>query len=178
MSAVDRIRPLAGILGGAILGGTIYAFARGLLPAQFAFGSAVVGAFSGIGARAVGAIGSPAQLRVLIFGSLFATVVGEYFAFSEGIGVPSANFPAHLLQDPAWLAFTVVFLVAGIFLGVRVLVGGDPLSDVLEHGGDVLTMGAAGTPCPRCESLQTQPDQSKTMTCTACGHRWRVPPPN
>ena len=64
-------------------------------------------------------------------------------------------------------------LVAGIFLGVRVLVGGDPLADVLEHGGDVLTHGAAGTRCPRCESLQTAPDASHTLECTACGHRWR-----
>lgn len=173
MSAVDRARPLAGILGGAILGGTLYAVARGLLPAQFAFGSAVVGAFSGIGARLAGAIGSPAQLRVLVFGSLFATVVGEYFAFSEGGGT-LRGFPAYLFSDPIWLAFTVVFLIAGIFLGVRVLVGGDPLSDVLEHGGEVLTMGAAGTPCPRCGSLQTRPDRAKKLTCTACGHEWRV----
>lgn len=173
MNELDRLRPLAGIVGGAILGGTAYAFARGLLPAQFAFGSAMVGALSGIGARLVGAIGSPAQLRVLVFGSLFATVAGEYFAFSEGIG-NSPHFAAHLLRDPLWLVFTVVFLVAGIFLGVRVLVGGDPIADVLEHGGDVLTQGAAGTQCPRCESLQTAPDETHTLECSACGHRWRA----
>lgn len=174
MNELARLRPLAGILGGAILGGTAYAFARGLLPAQFAFGSAMVGAASGVGARLVGAIGSPAQLRVLVFGSLFATVAGEYFAFSGGIGAATPHFAAHLLHDPVWLIFTVLFLVAGIFLGVRVLVGGDPLADVLEHGGEVLTQGAAGTQCPRCESRQTAPDQTRMLECSACGHRWRA----
>lgn len=175
MSDTDRLRPLAGILAGAILGGTIYAFARGLLPAHLGFGAAVVGTLAGVGARVAGAIGSPAQLRVLIFGSLFSMVAGEYFAYAQGIGAPTPNFPAHLLADPIWLGFTVLFLVAGIFFGVRVLVGGDALSDVLEHGGDVLTKGAAGTPCPRCDSLQTAPDRSKRLECGACGHAWREP---
>ena len=178
MSDTDRVRPLAGILAGAILGGTIYAFARGLLPAHLGFGAAVVGALSGVGARIVGAIGSPAQLRVLIFGSLFSMVAGEYFAYAQGVGTtamgPAPNFPAHLLVDPIWLGFTVLFFVAGVFFGVRVLVGGDALSDVLEHGNEVLTMGAAGTQCPRCDSLQTAPDRSKKLTCGACGHEWRV----
>ena len=174
MSASDRMRPLAGILGGAILGGTLYAFARGLLPAHLGFGAAVVGALSGVGARVVGAIGSPAQLRVLIFGSLFSMFAGEYFAYAQGVGVPTPNFPAHLLADPIWLGFTVLFLVAGIVFGVRILVGGDALSDVLQHGNEVLTMGAAGTQCPRCDSLQTALDRSKTLTCAACGHAWRV----
>lgn len=175
MIDTERLRPLAGILGGAILGGTIYAFARGLLPAHLGFGAAVVGALSGVGARMVGAIGSPAQLRVLIFGSLFSLFAGEYFAYEQGVSAqPAPNFPAHLLADPIWLGFTVLFLVAGIFFGVRILVGGDALSDVLEHGNEVLTMGAAGTQCPRCESLQTAPDRSKKLTCSACGHEWRV----
>ncbi|MEZ4468515.1 MAG: hypothetical protein R3F60_33240 [bacterium] len=174
-----RLRPLAGILGGAILGGTLYAFARGLLPGQFAFAAAAVGALAGLGARLVGAIGSPAQLRVLVFGSLFATVIGEYAIYAQQ--TPEVTFAAHLLANPGWLVFTILFLVAGIFLGVRLLVGIDPLSDVLTHGGAAVPPGAAGTECPRCGSLQTAPaEEAGAMVCMACDHGWRLseaPPP-
>ena len=168
-----RLRPLVGILGGAILGGTLYAFGRGLLPGEFAFGSAVVGALAGLGARAVGAIGSPAQLRVLVFGSLFATVIGEYTIYLQAD--PATTFAAWLLASPRWLIFTVLFLVAGIFFGVRLLVGIDPLSDVLTHGGAAVPPGAAGTECPRCGALQTAPaEEAGAMVCHACDHTWQL----
>ncbi len=173
----DRVRPLVGILGGVLVGGTLYAFARGALPGQLAFASAVVGVMAGLGARLMGAIGSPHELRLLIFGTLFATVSGEWFIY-RGLG-QSHTFPEHLLADPVWLLLTVLFLVAGIFFGVRLLVGTDPWTDVLVHGLGAVPPGAAGTECPRCGSLQTTPDRAgrrvgHALVCQACDHRWQV----
>lgn len=167
----DRIRPLAGIVGGALIGGTLYAFARGALPGQLAFASAVVGVMAGLGARLMGAIGTPAQLRVLIFSSLFANVIGEWFVHRDLSS--RLTFAQHLLADPFWLVLTVLFLVAGIFFGVRLLVGTDPWADILAHGWGAVPPGAAGTECPRCGSLQTLPAR-QGLVCQACDHRWRL----
>ena len=170
---LDRIRSLAGILGGALVGGTLYAFARGALPGRLAFASAVVGVMAGLGARLSGAIGSPNELRVLVFASLFATVSAEWFLQASG---PGRTFADHLLSDPVWLVLTVLFLVAGIFYGVRLLVGGDPLNDVLVHGSGAVPPGGTGTECPRCGSLQTLARRG-SLTCGACDHHWQVPRP-
>lgn len=174
----DRIRPLVGILGGLLVGGTLYAFARGALPGQLAFASAVVGVMAGLGARLMGAIGSPKELRLMVFGTLFATVSGEWFIY-EGLR-PRHSFAAHLVADPVWLVMTVLFLVAGIFFGVRLLVGTDPWADILVHGSGAVPPGAAGTECPRCGSLQTVPEAKparradQALVCQACDHRWLI----
>ncbi len=172
---ISRAKPLVGIIGGALVGGVIYGLSRSLLPGQLAAGAAIVGLFSGLGARLGGAIGSPAQLRVVVFASLFSMLIGEYFAFAETEVAPDFDgFAIHLLSDGFWLIFAVMFLVSGIFLGVRLLVGGDPLGDILEHAGEVTPPGARGTTCPRCESVQTRRESTGELHCTQCEHRWRV----
>jgi len=171
----DEIRPLLGILAGAILGGAAYGVSRALLPGQLAMGAALVGVAAGLGARLAGAIGSPPQLRVLVFASLFALLIGEYAAYAaEAVSPAFEGFAVHLLSDGVWLLFTILFLVSGIFLGVRLLVGGDPMAQLAEHG-DALTAGASGTQCPRCDSLQTIRDKrSHELECASCGHHFRV----
>ncbi len=171
-----ELLPLVGILAGAILGGAAYGVSRALLPGQLAMGATLVGLAAGLGARIVGAIGSPPQLRVLVFASLFALLIGEYAAYALVATEPAfQGFAVHLLNDGVWLVFTILFLVGGIFLGVRLLVGGDPLAQVVEHAGDALSAGASGTQCPRCDSLQTVRDaRSHELECAQCGHVFRV----
>ncbi|MCA9542887.1 MAG: hypothetical protein KC613_00810 [Myxococcales bacterium] len=168
------LRPLIGIVGGAILGGSLYAVGRGILPPQLTVIAVVIGLFSGVGARLLRAIGTPAQLRVLVFASLFALLIAEFVTFrSEAADLDASQFTFWLLDRPFWLLMTVVFLVLGIFFGVRILVGNDPLGDVLALGGAVIP-GGRGSPCPRCGSVQTEVDpQSLALHCTACDHTWR-----
>ncbi len=172
--AEARLRPLAGIVGGAILGGSLYAVGRGVLPSELTVIAAVVGLLSGVGARLVRAMGTPAQLRVLVFSSLIALVIGEFVTFrtvAEGVGIDQFTF--YLVAQPFWLGMTILFLVLGIFLGVRILVGNDPLGDVLALGGEVIP-GGRGSACPRCGSRQTRVlAQSLELTCEACDHQWR-----
>lgn len=169
---IARVKPLVGILAGAILGGAVYAVSRGLLPDRLAFGAAVVGVLAGLGARLGGAIGSPAQLRVLIFSVLLAALLGEFVIYRGGD--EDLPFARYLVERPAWLVFTVFFITGGIFFGVRLLVGGNPLDDVLTHGASAIPPGATGTPCPRCESVQTRLDPTTLdLCCNQCGHVWR-----
>lgn len=178
MSEVDpRFRALLGTLTGLLVGGVLYGLVRSLLPAGTAVAAAVVGVFGGLGAKAGRAIGSHAQLRVIIFGTLLATTIGEYAVFAETTPAPNVDlFVEHLLADGWWLAQTIFFLVAGIFFGVRLLVGTDPLGDVLEHAAGAVPPGAHGTPCPRCGSVQTAPTKApQELECVACAHVWTVP---
>lgn len=175
---LSQVRATVFTLVGAILGGVVYAVGRAMLPGRLAVGAALVGVTAGLAAKLGGSIGGPAQLRIIVFGSLFATVIGEYVYFGQVTPVPTvALFVEHLLRDPVWLLFVILFLVGGIFFGVRLLVGGDPLGDVLRHGAGAVPPGAHGTPCPRCGSVQTAvADQSLELECNACGHRFRPDP--
>lgn len=176
MTEVDpTFRALLGTLVGVIVGGVLYGLARAILPENLAAGAALVGIMAGLGAKAGRAIGSHGQLRVIIFGSLVVTVVAEYMVFAQQAALAGADtFVGHLLAEPWWLVQTVLFLVFGIFMGVRLLVGVDPIGDVLEHGAGAVPPGAHGTPCPRCGSVQTALDPtSLQLDCNACAHRWR-----
>ncbi len=174
--SANEFRAFVGIVGGAILGGSVYGVSRALLPDQLAMGAAAVGLGAGLGARLVGAIGSPAQLRIFVFASLFALIIGEYAAFAAEVVSPTfQSFAVHLLSDIVWLVFTILFLVGGIFLGVWLLIGGDPMQQVVAHVGGVLTTGASGTQCPCCESIQTVRDEhSHELECAQCGHTFRA----
>ncbi len=169
-------RPLLGILVGAVLGGAAYGISRALLPGQLAMGAALVGVSAGLGARLARAIGTPAQLRVMVFASLFVLVFSEYAVYSfDALGADLDGFVVHLFADGVWLLFTILFLVGGIFLGVRLLVGGDPLAQIAAHAGGALPLGASGTQCPRCDSHQTLRDlRSHELDCAQCGHRFRI----
>lgn len=171
-----RLSALIGIGLGLVLGCTVYGVLRALLPGDFAVAAIAPGLLAGIGARLGRAFGTPAQLRIIVFGSLFAVLAGEYFVWDalRASGLAVDAFVPHLLRSAQWLVFTIGFLVFGIFAGVRLLVGNDPLGDILAHGSDAVPPGAHGTPCPRCGSVQTVLDRrSLELECNACGHRWR-----
>lgn len=171
-----RIGALTGLGVGLVLGCTAYGLLRIMLPGDLAIAAAAPGLLAGIGARLGRAFGTPAQLRVIVFGSLFAALAGEYAVWLElaEAGYAADAFAAHLVRSATWLVFTIAFLVFGIFLGVRLLVGNDPLGDILEHGADAVPPGAHGTPCPRCGSLQTALDgRTLELECHQCGNRWR-----
>lgn len=173
-----RLGALLGIGIGLVLGCTAYGVLRAVLPGEFAIAALAPGLLAGIGARVGRAFGTPGQLRIIVFGSLFAVLAGEYFVWDElrASGLAVEDFVPHLLRSAQWLIFTIGFLVFGIFLGVRLLVGNDPLGDILEHGSDAVPPGAHGTPCARCGSLQTVLDpRSLELECNACDHRWRPP---
>ncbi len=128
---MHELRPLAGILLGLTLGCGLYALFRSTAPTQLAFGTAMVGVAAGGGGRLVGALGTPFQLRFLIFGTLFATLLTEFVVFrgsNASTSEPDA-FVAHLTADPILLVFNILFLGSGIFLGVRWLLGGTLLYD-------------------------------------------------
>ena len=167
-------RARLGIGVGLFIGGLLYAISRLLVPDSLAVGSALVGVCAGLGARAGRAFGSQLQLRLMIFGSMFVVLGTEYTIYYRGLVEHQAvDFTAFLLRDWAWAIHTVVFLVGGIFLGVRLLVGSDVISDVLAHGDGAIRTGGTGTPCPRCESVRTQLDShSLGLVCTDCDHRW------
>lgn len=170
-----RLGALIGIGLGLVFGCTAYGLIRVMMPGDFAIAAAAPGLFTGLGARLGRAFGTPAQLRIIVFGSLFAALAGEYAVWLELADAGYAlAFVPHLLRSTVWLVFTIAFLVFGIFLGVRLLVGNDPLGDILEHGSDAVPPGAHGTPCPRCGSLQTAlDDRSLELECHQCGNRWR-----
>lgn len=171
-----RIGALLGIGAGLVLGCTAYGLLRVLMPGDLAVAAIAPGLLAGIGARLGRAFGTPGQLRIIVFGALFAVIGGEYFVWDalRTSGLTEAAFVPHLLRSWQWLIFSIGFLVFGIFLGVRLLVGNDPLGDILEHGGDAVPPGATGTPCARCGSLQTAlDDRTLELECHQCGHRWR-----
>jgi hypothetical protein len=123
-------RASVGILVGALLGGLIYAGARALMPPQVSVAAVLVGVVSGMSARLARALGTPAELRILIFGTLFSAVGGEYIHYTIEGGEGIDPFTRNLIADPEWLLLTVFFVTAGIFVGVRILVGNDPLGDL------------------------------------------------
>lgn len=168
--------PTAGILFGLILGAALYGVARLFLPDQIAVSAMLIGLSAGACARFSQAIGTPAQLRIIVFGSITAALLGEYAA--QVIHAPWMDFEAlsdHLVADPSWLGFSVAFLVLGIFLGARILVGGDPLRDLLKYTSATVG-GGSGSPCPRCDSTQTRLRRGGLeLDCAACGHRFSPP---
>ena len=132
---MHELRPIAGICLGLTLGCGLYALFRSTTPDQLAFGTAMVGVAAGAGARLLGALGTPLQLRLIIFGTLFATLLTEYAVFTsrdQALGGGDA-FVAHLSSDPVLLIFNILFLASGIFLGVRWLVSGTLLYDRTEQ---------------------------------------------
>ena len=126
-----ELRPIAGIALGLTLGCGLYGLFRSTAPDQLAFGTAMVGVAAGAGARLVGALGTPLQLRLIIFGTLFSTLLTEYAVFSsQAEAEPGSDaFLLHLSQDPILLVFNILFLASGVFLGVRWLVGGSDFFD-------------------------------------------------
>ena len=128
---MHELRPIAGIFLGLTLGCGLYALFRSTAPDQLAFGTAMVGVSAGAGARLLGALGTPSQLRLIIFGTLFATLLTEYVVFTTNNEALESGdaFVAHITSDPILLIFNILFLASGIFLGVRWLVSGTLLSD-------------------------------------------------
>lgn len=179
-----RLGPLLGLGLGLVIGCTAYGLLRILLPGSFAVAAIAPGICAGVGARLGRALGTPAEMRIIVFGALFAALAGEYALFIEiaelaDVEPDVAAFTAHLTRSGTWLAFTIGFLVLGIFTGVRLLVGNDPLGDILAHGSDAVPPGAHGTPCPRCGSVQTSvADQTLQLECHQCDHRWRPGAPS
>ena len=172
---------MLGIILGLCIGSVLYACIRIMTPPNFAMASATIGLSAGIGARLFRAFGTPSQMRLIIFGSLFGLVLVEHWLIeltdlgvSSGVDASRLNLVGHFLSSPLWLAFTIVFLVGGIVLGIRLVVGNDPMGDVLAHGATIAN--TSGSQCPRCESRQTILDsKSLELECTQCGHRWRDP---
>ena len=163
---------------GLSIGIGLYACIRVIAPPTFAMASAVIGLSAGIGARLFRAFGTPNQMRLMIFGALFGLVFVEHWLirFTDFVSVTTSHsditLMAHLLSSPIWLAFTIVFLVGGIVLGIRLVVGNDPMGDVLTHGAAMTK--ASGTQCPNCGSRETVFDAASLyLDCTQCEHRWR-----
>ena len=117
-----ELRSYLGILLGLVCGAYLYAFFRSVAPQGLAFGVALIGVSAGIGARLCRALGTPTQLRILIFGALFTALLTEYFV-SQSLALEGSypSFARHLLRDPLRLFFDIGFLVGGIFLGVRII---------------------------------------------------------
>ena len=150
-----------GLLSGAI----VYGVFRSIAPAQLGFATAAIGIATGLGARLGRSFGTPSQLRVIVFGCLLAFVGVETLVYAQSTA-GMESFALYLLSDPTWLVFSLIFLVCGIVLGVRLLVGNDPLSDVLLHGTQ--STSGSGTPCPACDSQRTEYDaHSDGLTCGA-----------
>ena len=117
-----ELRSYLGILLGLFCGAYLYAFFRSVAPQGLAFGVALIGVSAGCGARFGRALGTPTQLRILIFGSLLTALLTEYFVSqSLASGEAHPGFAQHLLRDPLRLLFDIGFLVGGIFLGVRII---------------------------------------------------------
>ena len=116
------LRSYLGIFLGLLSGAYLYAFFRSVAPQGLAFGVAFIGVSAGFGARLCRALGTPTQLRILIFGALFTALFTEYFV-SQIIVLDDSRtgFAQHLLRDPLRLLFDIGFLVGGIFLGVRII---------------------------------------------------------
>ena len=154
------------------MGASVYAAFRTFAPVQLAFATSLIGASVGLGARLGRSFGTPNQLRVIIFGSLFTFVSVEALVFSKRQAT-NETFIRSLIDDPTWLGFSLIFLICGIIFGIRILVGNDPVGDVLEHG--VESASGTGTRCPKCGSHQTIFDEhSKLMRCETCEFEWRA----
>ena len=169
-----KTRAKLGIVLGLFVGSLLYALTRLVVPDGLAVGSALVGVSAGLGARLGRAFGGQLQLRAIIFGSMVVVMGTEYAIYERGlVDHDATDFTAFLLADPTWAVHTAVFLVGGIFLGVRILVGTDVLSDVLAHGDAAMPAGSPGTPCPRCDSSCTQVNShSLELVCADCDHGW------
>ena len=117
-----ELRSYLGILLGLVSGAYLYAFFRSVAPQGLAFGVALIGVSAGFGARLGRTLGTPTQLRILIFGALFTALLTEYFVSQNlALGDSHPSFARHLLRDPLRLLFDIGFLVGGIFLGVRII---------------------------------------------------------
>ncbi len=163
-----KYRSTLGISIGLCVGASLYGLFREFAPSQFAFATAVIGTCAGLGARLGSAFGTSGQLRIIIFGSLFSFVGVEYLIFWQQ-ATGQAVFLAHLLTDITWLGFSVAFLVFGIIFGVRLLVGIDPVSDILIHGSG--SSDASGSECIECGSRKTLLDShTNQLTCLDCGY--------
>jgi hypothetical protein len=138
-------------------------------------GPVFIGLLAGVGARFGRAFGTPRQIRIMVIGTLAGFLLCEYSAHLSGVrGTGQGDFVVGLLEEPLRLCFSVIFLVCGLLGGVRILVGNDPLGDILTHGHDPISAGRTGQACPRCGSLNTRLDQrSFTAECSACEFQWR-----
>ena len=168
----SKTRAHIGLALGLLCGAIVYGVFRVIAPAQLGFATAAIGIGTGLGARLGRSFGTPRQLRVIVFGTLLTFVGVEALVYLQK-NHDAESFALYLLQDPTWLVFSLIFLVCGIVFGVRLLVGNDPLSDVLLHGAQ--STSGSGTQCPACNSHRTEYDShSGSLSCTACGHEWRA----
>jgi hypothetical protein len=119
-----RPLPLIGIAAGALAGGAAYALTRVWLPSAPPFGAVVVGLLAGVGARLGRAVGVRSHMKTLVYGSMLMAFVGEFAAFLHLHPDAGFNgFPDQIASHPVSLMLMMLFLVAGLFLGVKVLVG-------------------------------------------------------
>ncbi len=153
----------------------MYGTFLGFVPSPLAVGPVFIGLLAGVGARFGRAFGTPQQIRIMVIGSLSGFLLCEYNAFLTGVrGHPTGDFASSLLEDPLRLCFSLLFLICGLLGGVRILVGNDPLGDLLKHGHDPISPGRTGQACPRCGALSTRFDQRSFMAhCAGCGFEWR-----
>lgn len=119
-----RPLPLLAIIVGALAGGATYALSRIWLWGAPPVGAVAVGLFAGVGARLGRAVSVRSHVRWLVYGSMVMTFVGEFVAFAHLHPEAGVNdFPMQVASHPITLLLMMVFLVAGLFLGVKVLVG-------------------------------------------------------
>lgn len=166
----SKTRAHLGLGVGLLCGAVVYGFFRMLAPSELGFATAAIGLSTGLGARLGRSFGTPLQLRFIVFGTLLTFVGVEVLVYAQTT-TGDESFALYLLKDPTWLAFSLIFLVCGIVFGVRLLVGLDPLSDVLIHSAKATS--GSGTPCPSCGGQRTEYDaHSGALCCQACGHQW------
>ncbi|MEE2787964.1 MAG: hypothetical protein VX589_11545 [Myxococcota bacterium] len=158
---------LLGIAIGLSIGWGLYAAMRVMAPPALGFGSVLIGLSAGIGARLGRAFGTPHQLRIIIFGALVGLVLVESFLYHRLDGIqPSSSFVGYLIADPIWLGMTIIFLVVGLVFGIRLLVGVDPLNDVMRHGG---AMSKVAFPsCTACGSNDVVRLEARLYRCRQC----------
>lgn len=119
-----RPGPLIGIGAGALAGGAAYAATRVFLASMPPVGAILVGLLAGIGARLGHAVSVRTHMQALVYGSLVMTFAGEFAAFAFVNPRETWNdFPSHLIAHPVTMLLMLVFLVTGLFLGVKLLVG-------------------------------------------------------
>ena len=148
-----KYRSVLGIILGLLVGGILYTALRNILPGALAVGTTVIGLSAGVGSRIGQAFGTPPQLRLIVFGSMAVFVACEYLMYIQNrADLVMANFSRYLVNDPSWLAFSLVFLVTGMVVGIKILVGNDPLADVETYGSRVLDFDGQpqrGTDCEK-----------------------------
>ena len=169
-----------GIFFGLLFGTLAYGLFLGFVSSQLAVGPVFIGLLAGLGARFGRAFGTPHQIRIMVIGSLTGFFLCEYSAFLSGIhGVSADDFVMSLLRDPLRVFFSMLFLVCGLLGGVRILVGNDPLGDILEHGHDPISPGRDGRVCPRCGDRRIRVNGQTLMAlCQGCGFQWRPGQPS